>query len=530
MGQDCLSGLSDGLDHKVGPDLGTVPATPSVQPDRDQAGALTSLDIGYRSIADHPARQGYGATTSCFGKNGQLWFAGPDQGGNTDSVYLTGQPRYPQLYLLAWLAVGHNADLQPGPAKSGNGGDAVGLCHVAQRIVLAVPADEVCGAFADAEVKPGSCEEILAGAEAVLVLFDEPANAVIVDPMMGGEACRPAGERAGPVGQGVVEVEQHQLARRLRSAPLARHNSNSARCQDQVAHNKTLGPVGSRWRLGAVTASFVSRFETVRSVLGPLVWGLDPSGALLDNWGLGDDPDGLERFVDIVVGAAAGTVGLVKPQSAFYERHGWRGARALSRLVLEARSAGLLVILDAKRGDVGSTNQAYAEAYLGAGAPVEVDALTVHPYLGLGAMHAFVERAQQSGGCLLVVARSSNPEGRLVQEASAASGRSVEAVLLDEIGGLNATLAPGGVGPIGAVVSPTHMEPTLDLPKAQGLFLAPGVGKQGASAEDVARVFEACPDRVMPSASRSLLASGPDLARLRDHAAALAAEFRRLLI
>jgi orotidine-5'-phosphate decarboxylase len=278
-----------------------------------------------------------------------------------------------------------------------------------------------------------------------------------------------------------------------------------------------------------VADPFASRFEAVRRDRGPLVWGLDPAPSLLESWGLGDSADGLERFVDIVVEAAVGTVGLVKPQSAFYERHGWRGIRALGRLISEARSGGLLVVLDAKRGDVGSTNDAYAEAYLGPGAALEVDALTVHPYLGLGAMDAFVSRANESGACLLVVTRSSNPDGRTIQTAHDDFGRTVEQSLLDEIGALNATLAPGAIGPIGAVVGPTHIEPALELAGAGCLFLAPGVGAQGATPADVARVFASCPERVMPSASRSLLQDGPDLTRLRDSATALAAEFRTIL-
>lgn len=275
--------------------------------------------------------------------------------------------------------------------------------------------------------------------------------------------------------------------------------------------------------------TFASRFAAARSGPGPLVWGLDPSGALLRAWGLGDDADGLDRFADIMLDAAAGTVGLVKPQSAFFERHGWRGLRTLSRLTASARSAGLLVILDVKRGDVGSTNDAYAEAYLGPGAPLQADAITVHPYLGLAAMGAFVSRAHQAGSCLLVVTRSSNPEGRSVQSAAREDGGRVEDGLLREIGELNRTLAPGQIGPVGAVVGPAHAEPQLDLAGAQALFLAPGVGAQGAAPEDVARAFAACPDRVMPSASRSLLAAGPGIQALREGAAALAAEFRSLL-
>ena len=272
--------------------------------------------------------------------------------------------------------------------------------------------------------------------------------------------------------------------------------------------------------------TFASRFAAVRCEKGPLAWGLDPSGAILDLWGLGDTPDGLDRFADIALSAAAGTVGLVKLQSAFYERHGWRGFRSLQRLIAEARSAGLLVIVDAKRGDVGTTNDAYAEAFLGAEAPLGADALTVHPYLGLAAMGAFVDRAHEAGCCLLVVTRSSNPEGRDVQSALDGSGRSVEAALLCGIGELNARLAPGEIGPIGAVVGPTHLEPTLDFVATNGLFLAPGVGAQGATPTDVARVFASCPERVMPSASRSLLSHGPDVSQLRDAATALASDFR----
>jgi orotidine-5'-phosphate decarboxylase len=278
-----------------------------------------------------------------------------------------------------------------------------------------------------------------------------------------------------------------------------------------------------------VTDTFASRFAKVRSDLGPLVWGLDPSGAVLRAWELGDDPGGLDRFADIVLAAAAGTVGLVKPQSAFFERHGWRGIRTLARLIADARSAGLLVILDVKRGDVGSTNDAYAQAYLGAGAPLEADAITVHPYLGLAAMDSFVAGAHESGSCLLVVARSSNPEGRAVQSARERSGRQVDEALLQEIGKLNQALAPGQLGPVGAVVSPVRIEPGLNLASAQALFLAPGIGAQGITSQDVAEVFAACPDRVMPSASRSLLTAGPDIGALRDGAAAMAADFRALL-
>jgi orotidine-5'-phosphate decarboxylase len=275
-------------------------------------------------------------------------------------------------------------------------------------------------------------------------------------------------------------------------------------------------------------SSFAERFAAARDACGPLVLGADPHAQVLAGWGLTDDADGLERFTDIVLAAAAGTVGLIKPQSAFYERHGWRGIRALARLVAAARAQGLLVILDVKRGDVVSTSDAYASAYLGDGAPLAADAVTVHPYLGLAALGQFVERAHQSGGCVLVVVRSSNPEGRAVQSAVTAGGLTVEQRLLADIGAHNARLAPGRTGPVGAVVGPVAAGPPLDLAAANGLLLAPGVGAQGATPADVAAAFAACPGRVMPSASRSLLAAGPGIAALRDAAARLNDEFRFL--
>ena len=287
-------------------------------------------------------------------------------------------------------------------------------------------------------------------------------------------------------------------------------------------------------------APFAVRFAKARATHGPLTFGLDPSGALLREWGLGDTAEGLERFVDRVVEAAAGSAGVVKPQSAFYERHGWRGIRALARLVAECREAGVLVLLDAKRGDVGSTNEAYAEAYFGSpgafgsgggnGTGILVDALTITPYLGLGAMGSFFDGAAAAGGAVFVVTRSSNPEGRVVQEARVADGVTVEAALVAAIGAENRRLAPGAVGPVGAVFGPTHEAPAdLDLAAMEGLFLAPGVGAQGATFADVARCFSACPDRVLPAASRSLLAAGPDVSSLRDALASAGAEARAAL-
>jgi orotidine-5'-phosphate decarboxylase len=275
--------------------------------------------------------------------------------------------------------------------------------------------------------------------------------------------------------------------------------------------------------------SFARRFAVARDRYGPLLLGADPHGPLLGAWGLSDDADGLERFADIVLEAAAGTTGIIKPQSAFFERHGWRGIRALTRLVSEARSAGILVVLDVKRGDVASTNEAYAQAYLGDGAPIQCDAITVHPYLGLAAMDSYLDRAHACGACVLVVTRSSNPEGQSIQGAITGRASCVAQHVLSDIGAINARLAPGEIGPVGAVIGVAAGQPELDLAAASALFLVPGVGAQGATSRDVARTFEACPDRVLPSASRSLLAAGPDGGALRDAVTRLNDEFRAAL-
>jgi len=276
---------------------------------------------------------------------------------------------------------------------------------------------------------------------------------------------------------------------------------------------------------GKVEQPFADRALAAMAQYGPLMLGLDPSGDLLLEWGLSDAPEGLERFVDIVVEAAVGTVAMVKPQAAFYERHGWRGIRALARLVDECRGGGLLVLLDAKRGDVGSTNEAYAEAYLGRDAAIPVDAITITAYLGFAAMRPILDRAIAHGAGVFIVTRSSNPEGRAIQGARHPGTATVEQQLVADIAGENHQIAPGRIGPIGAVFGPNHGPPAeFDLSTMNGLFLAPGLGTQGATPATVAACFASCPGRVLPSASRSLLTAGPDPARLRAATEALGSE------
>ncbi len=249
---------------------------------------------------------------------------------------------------------------------------------------------------------------------------------------------------------------------------------------------------------------------------GPLCAGIDPSSALLDRWGLPDDPSGLREFASRCVEAFAGAVPVVKPQVAFFERFGAAGMAALERLLEWARDADLLVIADAKRADIANTMDAYATAWLDPASPLSADAVTAVPYLGLAALEPMIDTAARHERGVLVVVRSSNQEGRVVQEARTGSGTgpSVEDLLLSEIATSNH--GPGArPGTVGAVIGATLPSTSFSLASLGGVVLAPGVGAQGATAADVAAHFAGCvPGTLLPSVSRSLLLAGPDVASL----------------
>jgi len=275
--------------------------------------------------------------------------------------------------------------------------------------------------------------------------------------------------------------------------------------------------------------SFSERLVAAVASTGPLCAGIDPSASLLTDWGLTDDAAGLRAFGSRCVEAFAGTVPVVKPQVAFFERHGAAGFGALEQLIAEARSAGLLVIADAKRGDIDSTMDAYADAWLGPDGPFQADALTATPYLGLGTLRPLFDAARANGRGVFVVVRSSNPEGRPLQEAATAGGPSVEDGLLAELGRLNGSEA-GALGPFGAVVGATLAPSAFPLSQLGGPILAPGVGTQGGGPADVAALCTGCaPRSVLPSTSRSVLGAGPSTEALRSAAARARDDFAAAL-
>jgi orotidine-5'-phosphate decarboxylase len=251
--------------------------------------------------------------------------------------------------------------------------------------------------------------------------------------------------------------------------------------------------------------SFGARLHVRMQERGPLCAGIDPHAALLHSWGLADDLAGLETFA-LTAGETLGPrVAVVKPQSAFYERFGSRGIAVLERLIATCREAGALVLLDVKRGDIGSTSQAYADAYLDQASPLAVDAITASPYLGFGSLTPMIDTARKHEAGVFVLALTSNKEGPEVQEARTDEGTVADTVL-DRLRALNDGADP--LGSFGAVVGATIAsgEHRLDI---NGPVLAPGYGAQGGTVDDLRRIFGSGVRHVLPSTSRELLQAGP---------------------
>jgi orotidine-5'-phosphate decarboxylase len=313
----------------------------------------------------------------------------------------------------------------------------------------------------------------------------------------------------------------------------------------------------------ASAGAFGTRLAAAMDLHGPLCAGIDPHPALLRDWGLDDSPAGLEVFSMRAVEALAGRVAAVKPQSAFFERHGSAGVAVLERVVAGLAEAGTLSVVDAKRGDIGSTMQAYADAYCGDASPLAGDAVTVSPFLGFGSLRPVLDEAARTGRGVFVLALTSNPDGAQVQHAVGAAGRSVAAAVVEAVAAENARArgvqAPGdsepgpvgrdpagpgsdgpgserlgSVGPgsvqlgsvglvVGATVGDAVQRLGIDLSAAGGPLLAPGVGAQGASAADLRRVFGDARRAVLAASSREVLAAGPSVASLREAARRTAA-------
>jgi len=267
--------------------------------------------------------------------------------------------------------------------------------------------------------------------------------------------------------------------------------------------------------------AFGARLEQAFAAHGQLCVGIDPHSWLLSDWGLPDSAAGVESFGRTVVAAAAGRVGIVKPQVAFFERFGSAGYAALERTLADARAAGLLVIADVKRGDLGTSSEAYAQAWLGAGSSLEVDAITVSAYMGVGSLDAAITLAGETGKGLFLLAATSNPEAAAIQRAvvadGARAGRTVARAILDDVAERNAAATTDSLGSIGVVLGATLDLAAFGIDLAAAAptaaltpVLAPGFGHQGADVTNLNGLYGGYARGVIVSESRSVLAAGPD--------------------
>ncbi len=271
-------------------------------------------------------------------------------------------------------------------------------------------------------------------------------------------------------------------------------------------------------------APFGVRLRSAIADRGNLCVGIDPHPELLEAWGLGIDAAGVSEFARRAMAAFGDLVPAVKPQVAFFEEYGSAGMAVLENLLAEISAAGALSVADAKRGDIGSTMAGYARAWLADGAPLACDALTVSPYLGVGALDAAFAAAADTGRGVFVLARTSNPEAGGLQRAIGDRGTVAQSVV-DEVGRRNDAMCEGGVGPFGVVVGATVSDPPR-LDALRGPVLMPGVGEQGGTHADVRRIAgSALPDTLV-NVSRHVLRAGPDVETMRSVVAELGHRYR----
>jgi orotidine-5'-phosphate decarboxylase len=284
-------------------------------------------------------------------------------------------------------------------------------------------------------------------------------------------------------------------------------------------------------KLEPLIKSYGDRLEALIAERGPLCVGIDPHPGTLASWGLPPDAGGLEQCARGMVDALGGIVPVFKPQSAFFEVYGAAGIAVLERTLADIKAAGALCILDVKRGDIGSTMDAYAAAYLSDGSPLAADAITLSPYLGFATLDRAIELANQGGRGIYVLALTSNPEGPQIQHARTADGRTVGQFIVDEAASRNAVRSQQAtaLGPVGIVVGATIGQTGTDFTVLNGSILSPGIGAQGARAADLPAVFKEATRFVLPSSSREVMSAGPTSAALQRAATQVLGEMKAAL-
>ena len=256
---------------------------------------------------------------------------------------------------------------------------------------------------------------------------------------------------------------------------------------------------------------FGARLAEAKLSRGPLCLGIDPHPELLRAWDLPATADGLAAFCDVCIEAFSGFA-VVKPQVAFFEAYGAAGYAVLERTIAALRTAGVLVLADAKRGDIGSTMAAYAAAWAG-DSPLAADAVTASPYLGFGSLRPLLEAAAANDRGVFVLAATSNPEGATVQRAEF-DGRTVSQLIVDQAAVVNRSATGSEPGYVGVVLGATVFE-APDVSELGGPVLVPGVGVQGGRPEALGGLGRAAPGQLLPAVAREVLRAGPSVSDLR---------------
>ena len=280
-----------------------------------------------------------------------------------------------------------------------------------------------------------------------------------------------------------------------------------------------------------MSAAFGDRLAKAMAERGPLCVGIDPHPNLLEQWGLEDSAAGLAAFTEAVYEGCAPFAAALKPQVALFERHGSAGIAVLEALFARAAADGVLIVADAKRGDIGSTMKAYADAWLGSSSPLGTDSVTLSPYLGFESLRPALDLADENDRGTFVLALTSNPEGKSVQHVGASesgysgeSGGAVAKRIIAAATAENASRQWEQMGPCGLVVGATVgqalVDLGIDLSVFNGPILSPGYGAQGASAADLYRVFAGVESQVLVNSSRGVLAAGPSVEGLAQAAQA----------
>lgn len=261
---------------------------------------------------------------------------------------------------------------------------------------------------------------------------------------------------------------------------------------------------------------FGQRLAQAIASRGPLCVGIDPHPHLLRSWGLSDTADGLRTFSLTVIEAVGEHVAAVKPQAAFFERLGAAGMAVLEEVVDLCQKKSLICIVDAKRGDIGSTMAGYGEAFVKDGGPFAADAVTVSPFLGVESLQSTADLAMANKRGLFILALTSNPEGASMQHAKTPQGDTVAARVVDWAARQNADAPPmGDVGVVvGVTVGKTASKLGVGLNSLNGPILAPGLGAQGGAVEDLPSVFGSALSQVVVNSSREILTCGPDPSKI----------------